>query len=531
MAFRFFTLALFFGLLYGLLGLNLYRLQVKKGEYYFERVQARSEFQAELELRRGQIFFTDRNGNTVPAALNRDYPVIFASPKDIDDPVSVAEALAPIIDWEEEELREVLDNPQSLFRLLVDKASETQVSAVRDLNIEGIYIDAKQYRFYPFGTLASQLIGFVGVNADYDEPIGLYGFEKVYNSGLAEGGDVRLTIDINLQSQAEQILSKLIDEFDASGGTVIVQVPTTGKILALVNAPDFDPNIYSNYPIETFLNPAVSAMYESGSVFKPITMAAGIDSGAITPESTYVDLGSVTLNGKTIRNWDKKTYGEVTMTKVIERSINTGAVYAEQQIGHERFLEYLKRFGFGENTGINFSDEIGGSLKNLERKDARAIDFATASFGHGAAVTPLQLVNAYSVLANGGLLMRPYVDVNIEPHVLRRVIDEETSHKVTAMMESAVEKAVVAAIPRYRIAGKTGTAQIPDFERGGYTDDLIHTYVGFAPTSDPKFVILIKLDIPRSPLAGLTVVPAFRKFTEYILNYYSIPPDKLATSD
>ncbi|MCP6719854.1 MAG: penicillin-binding protein 2 [Patescibacteria group bacterium] len=528
MAFRFFALTLIFGLSYGLLGLKLYDLQVKDGNYYFERAQARNEFQAELELRRGQIFFTDRNGSAARVALNRDYPVIFASPKEIGNSYLAAKVLAPIVGWEEEDLQEVLDNPESSFRLLVDRASPEQISAIRDIALEGVYFNKKQYRFYSYGKLASHLTGFVGVNTENDEPAGLYGIEKLRNGDLAEGDDVHLTIDITLQSQAEQTLRELVSRFKASGGTVIIQEPATGKVLALANAPDFDPNAYSEFPIGSFLNPAVQYIYEPGSVFKPLTMAAGIDSGAITPETTYVDKGSVTLNGKTIRNWDKKAYGEITMSKVIEKSVNTGAVFAEQETGHQIFYEYLKKFGFGERTDVDLPDEAGGSLRNLERKDARAIDFATASFGQGTAVTPVQLINAFSAIANGGLLMRPYTDGEAEPYVVRRVVSKETARQVTTMMERAVEKAVVAAIPQYRVAGKTGTAQIPDFEKGGYTEELIHTFVGFAPASNSRFVILLKLDKPESSLAGLTVVPAFRELAEYVLNYYNIPPDKLS---
>ena len=528
MAFRFFVLTILFGLSYGLLGFNLYRLQIKEGNYYFERAQARSEFQAELELRRGQIFFTDRNNNTVSFALNRDYPVIFASPKEISNPYLTAEVLAPIIGWGEEKLQEALDNPNSLFRLLVDRATPNQISATRDMGLEGIYFDKKQYRFYPFGELASHLTGFVGVNTDYDEPVGLYGIEKLHNGDLADGDSVNLTVDINLQSQAEQTLKELVLRFKASGGTVIIQEPITGKILALANDPDFDPNTYSEFPVGNFLNPAVQYIYEPGSVFKPFTMAAGIDSGAITPETTYFDKGSVTLNGKIIRNWDKKAHGEITMSNVLEMSVNTGAIFAEQKTGHQSFYEYLKKFGFGEITALDLPDEAGGSLRNLERKDARAIDFATASFGQGTAVTPIQLITAFSVIANGGVLMQPYINSESEPYVVRRVVSGETARQVTAMIEGAVEKAAVAAIPQYRVAGKTGTAQIPDFERGGYTEEFIHTFVGFAPVSDPKFIILLKLDKPSSPLAGLTVVPAFRELAEYVLNYYNIPPDRLS---
>lgn len=527
MAVRFVALTSLFSLLYISLGFNLYGIQVKKGEYYFEKAEARNKFQKELELRRGQIFFTDRNNNTYAVALNRDYPVIFASPKEISDPAAAAKTLAPVIDWQEDDLTKALDNSQSLFRLLVDQASAEQIAAIQNLDLKGIYVGKKQYRFYPFGPLASQVVGFVGLNEEHDEPVGLYGAEKLFNEKLSKGENVYLTLDFNIQTQAEEILKKLIENFNAVAGTIVVEEPSTGKILTLANFPSFNPNEYGEFPIKDFLNPAVQNVYEPGSVFKPLTIATGIDTGAITPETKYVDKGSIVLNGKKIENWDKKAYGEIDMTKVIERSVNTGAVFAQSQIGNERFHEYLKKFGFGEKTGIDLPDEMVGSLRNLEKKDQKAIDFATASYGQGTAVTTIQLINAYAVLANGGVLMRPYIEANLKPEEIRRVVSVETATKVTAMMENAVEKAMVAAFNGYRVAGKTGTAQIPDFIKGGYTDELIHNYAGYAPASHPEFVVIIKIEKPQSSLAGLTVVPAFRDLTEYLLNYYQIAPDKL----
>lgn len=528
MGIRFFALTSFFFLLYGALGLKLYQLQVEKGDYYFKKVEVRQEALAQLALRRGQILFTDRYQKDIPVALNRDYPIIYAAPIEIADAERAARSLAPALRTSEEELRNmILNNPNSRFRLVGEKVSPQQISAALALKLPGIYTAQKQYRFYPFGSLASHALGFVGVNETYGEPTGLYGSEKFYDSRLTEGSDIKLTIDLNIEVAAEETLAKLVKDFEGTGGTIIVQDPSSGKILALANSPDFNPNEYGKSSIKNFLNPAAQYVYEPGSVFKPLTMAAGIDSGTLTPETTFVDKGAVTLNGKTITNWDEKAHGKVTMTNVIEQSINTGAVFALTQIGHKRFYAYLKSFGFGENTGIGLPDEVPGSLKNLEKKNARDIDFATASFGQGTAVTPIQLITAFSSIANGGLLMRPLIDANEEPYVVGRVIKKETAGAVTNMMESAVEKARVAVIPDYRVAGKTGTAQIPNLKTGGYEDAFIHTYVGFAPVSNPKFVILIKLDRPNAPLAGVTVVPAFREFAQFILNYYNVPPDKL----
>ncbi len=387
--------------------------------------------------------------------------------------------------------------------------------------------------------MASQLIGFSSIA---DDPIGSgrYGAELYHDDTLRgvpgetkgdklippeNGEDLYLTIDRTIQMQAEKILENLVSDFNAQGGTVIVQDPNTGEILAMVNRPNFDPNNYGEFDISSFLNPAVEAVYEPGSIFKVITMAAGIDSGKITPDTTYYDSGSLTLNGKTIRNWDLKSYGTVTMTNVIERSLNTGAAFAERTMGHDTFYDYLVKFGLKEKTDVDLPGEILGSLRPLEY-DKRDINFATASFGQGISVTPIRLISALSAIANGGELMRPYVNAELEPQVVRRVISEETSRQVKDMMVSAVDKAQIPAIRGYNVAGKTGTAQIPNFSTGGYTDDVINTYIGFAPAYDPQFIILVRLNKPAgAPLAGLSVVPAFRELAQFVINYYGIAPD------
>jgi cell division protein FtsI/penicillin-binding protein 2 len=531
MGVRFLLLTLIFGVLFGLLGLNLYTLQIQKGEYYFSKVQARSEALAQLQMRRGQIFFTDRYENRITVGFNKDYPVIYGVPKEISDPRKTAEALSPVLDLSVEELAGYLDDPKSLFHMIAEKATPEQLDAVEKLDLTGIYQDTKQYRFYPFERLGSQTLGFVGLNKDTSEPKGLYGAEKQYNDALGDGHDIELTIDRNLQAQAEEAIAKLVADHKAVGGNIIIEEPKTGKILAIADYPDFDPNNYKNYPIKDFINSATQLVYEPGSVFKPITMAAGIDAGILTPETTYTDKGYITLNGKKITNWDHKAYGaNTTMTTVIERSINTGAVFAQQKIGRKTFYEYLKSFGFGVKTGVDLPDEVTGSLANLERKNAQDIDYATAAYGQGTSVTPLQMVNAFSVFANGGLLMRPYLNADSEPFVVRRVISEDTARKVVEMIRSAATKGGVATVPQFNIAGKTGTAFIPDLTRGGYLpDDFIHTFIGMAPASDPKFVILVKLDKPETEkeLAALTVVPAFRELATFTLNYLNVAPDNL----
>jgi cell division protein FtsI/penicillin-binding protein 2 len=540
--FRFFVLIAGAICAYSLLIFNIYNLQIQNGDYYRSRVISQSRASGFLRAQRGSIFFTDRNQNQIPAAINKELPSIFAVPKEIRDVEEAVSALQPILGLNEEKLKKFLSKPNDEYELLVAKASEEQVEGVNLAGIPGIYVDSQPFRFYPFEKLAAHLLGFVGISDD-NLISGRYGVEALYEDFLAgsagkfEGGkvsepihgkDLALTIDRNIQAEAEDILDGLLKKYEATGGTVIVQDPKTGKILVLTNAPTFDPNEYSKYPVASFLNPAVQAIYEPGSILKVITMAAGIDSGKITPETVYNDPGFLKFDKYTIKNWDLKAHGRVTMTEVIEGSINTGAVFAEQKTGHAAFYDYLVNFGLSEETHIELPGELSGNLRNLQNTN-RDINFATAAFGQGISVTPIGLINAISAIANRGILMKASIFQNEEPKEIRRVISEESAKKVTKMMVSAVRKAGVANIEHYEVAGKTGTAQIPNPRGKGYLEDqYINTYVGFAPATNPRFVILIKLDKPKgAALAGSTVVPAFRELTQYILNYYNLPPDSL----
>jgi len=530
---------------YGFLVFRVYDLQLVKGEYYLLQSESRYFTPELLKAARGTIYFTDKNGNHLSVASNKNFPIIYLVPKAIDDPTEVANRLGPILNQSVDELEKKLSKKDDSYELLVKKADQEVARKITEMGIKGVFVETVPERFYPNGPLAAQLLGFVGPNKNDNGESGHYGVEEFYDDVLAgkqgevvgkkiitpkTGTDLVLTIDPSIQVEAGKILANLVKDHNAKGGTIIVQEPNTGKILAMVSNPDFDPNNYAKAPLANFINPAIQQIYEPGSGFKVITMAAGIDSGKITPETTYFDTGSLTLNGRTIQNYDLKThgpYGKVTMTSVIEHSINTGAVFAERQTGRDLFRAYLEKFGFGEKTDITLPGELKGDIRRLNPKE-RDIAFATAAYGQGVAVTPLGLIRGIGAIANGGLLMRPYLDANLGPYQVRRVVSEDTARKVTQMMISAVDKANVTTINGYSLAGKTGTAFIPDFKDGGYTDNVINTYVGFGPTTNPRFIALLKLNDPEgAPVAALTVVPAFRELAQFILNYYDIPPDRL----
>lgn len=535
---------LLFGIIgiYAILVINLYDLQIIKGHLYLAYAESRYRLAGFLEPHRGIIAITDKNNAVIHLAINISYPVIIAVPREIKDIDRAVENISPIIMIDGEKLREMLKK-KSAYQVLLKNPTPEQIQAITEAQIPGIHIDEQERREYPLGTLASHVVGFVGPHSDDAVVAGRYGLEKQFNTELtgtpgvmenaevrkpAKGKDIIITIDRAIQAQAEIILKNLVQTKQATGGTVIVQEPNTGKVLAMANTPDFNPNKYGSFPLQTLVNPAVQSRYEPGSVFKVITAAIGLDTKAITPETLYNDTGTITFpNGKKIKNWDLKAHGKVTMTKVIEESLNTGAAFMEQAIGHKKFYEYLNAFGFNNPTGIYLPGEVSGNLKNIKTHIAD-IDFAAASFGQGVAVTPIQLITAISAIANGGRLMKPFLEEGSAPHAVRRVLTPEAARQTREMMVSAVRKAQIAQIPHYTVAGKTGTAQAVDFVRGGYTNDVINTYVGFAPVHEPRFSILIKLDKPKgAPLAGTTVVPAFRELAEFIINYYGIPPDNL----
>lgn len=508
---------------------HMYTIQIQQGDQYAQRAHARQDSADDHEMRRGLIYFTDKFSNLVPAVFNKEYPVVYAVPQEVDNPEAAARELAPLVAIDEAELVRMLSKPNDQYELLVERATAAQVESIRATQILGIYVTHQDFRYYPFGTMASQLLGFIAPSQD-GLIRGRYGAELTFDTILAGEGDnegqaVVLSIDRSVQAEAEKVATELLRQWNAESASVVVQDPNTGKILAMANTPQFDPNAYFEYSLESFQNPIIEEVYEPGSVFKVITIAAGIDSGAITPATTYYDSGSITLNGRTIQNWDEKSHGTQTIANVLEKSLNTGSVFAEQQTGHTTFAKYVERFGFGDASGIALPGEVSGNIANIY--NGRDIHYATASFGQGISVTPIQMITAFSTVANGGVLYQPSILADQDPLIVRRVLREETAQQMTDMLVGAVDENVVAHIPQYTVTGKTGTAFVPDFVNGGYSDDVINTYIGYAPASDPQFTVLVRLAKPEgAPLAGQTVVPAYKRMVEYLLNYFEVAPDR-----
>lgn len=389
-------------------------------------------------------------------------------------------------------------------------------------------------RFYPHDTFAAHTLGFVGFRGR--DRAGQYGVEGFHDEDL-HTGDIVLTIDPAIQSYSESVLEALLQRWSAPRGSIIIQDPASGAIMAMASSPSFNPNEYGRFAYDDFINPNTQEQFEPGSSFKPVTMAAAIDTGAVTPLTTYEDTGAVVIGTYTIKNFNEKANGRQTMKQVLEHSLNTGTIFAQRKTGDDAFLNYLVGFGFGQKTGVDLSGEASGNISNLYQN--RAINFATASFGQGIAVTPLQLVMAYSAIANGGKLMKPYVvrealhaggtSTPTKPVVLGAPISEKTSVQLRSMLVDVVDHGFdKARIKGYDVAGKTGTAQIPD-KQGGYLEDkqFIHNFVGFAPAYAPRFVILIKMDRPQGiTFAADSLSPVFGDLASFLIRYFKIPPTR-----
>ncbi len=547
-------LFVFIFLLAGILVFRLYQLQIIEADHWSDQAERQHGVQREVAGSRGTIFAGNRAGESIPLAVNRIWKFVYLSPREIireeEDKEAVAKSLSSILGVSEDFVMERLGREESSFQVIKRQLSDEEVEMIKDLDIEGIYLREEDVRFYPQSSLASHVIGFLG-----GQETGQYGIEGYFDdilrgvSGMQEGWRVAdgggsvitgesaqpgmsidLTIDYNIQFMAEKLISEAVNDLNASSGTVIAGNPETGEIMAMANYPNFDPNEYRSYSLDYFQNRAVQSLFEPGSVFKPFIMAMGIEEGVVDPLDTYYDTGREVVSGHTLRNYGRRSFGEVTMKEVMERSINTGMINVQQRLDNEIFLEYLESLGFFERTGIELQGETFS--QNLIFKQGYDVNFANASFGQGIEVTPIQLFSAFSSLANGGELVKPRVTRNFspEPEVRERVFSAGTTTNITSMLISTVEEGTArrAQIPGYYIAGKTGTAQIPwsvlGINRRGYSEETIQSFVGYGPLN-AEFVILVKMDQPNAPTAEVSVVPVFRELAKYIIDYKQIPPD------
>ncbi|MFH0863634.1 MAG: penicillin-binding protein 2 [Candidatus Gottesmanbacteria bacterium] len=524
------------------------RLKSEAESQYFETLT--------LPASRGEIFSQDE----FPIVSNDTAYLVYAELKKTLP--SFSNKLAKILDVPEASISAKI-SPDLYWLALAHKVNQDKIDQIKTLSIPGIGWSREDSRYYPESSMAAQLLGFVGSDNNGQDK-GYFGIEGFYDlelrgraGSLQQEKDVRgipiilggrneklpqngrnlfLYLDRTIQYIIEKKLEQGIQKYGAKQGSVVVMNPENGGILAMASWPNYSPTEYSITSPDLFKNPVVADLYEPGSTFKVIILSSALDAGVIKPLDLYQDDGPVTIGEYTIKTWNDKYHGPESVTQIIQHSCNTGMVWIGKKLGKEKMLEYLKNFGIGQKTDIDLQEEEQASIR--EANDWTQIDLATASFGQGIAVTPMQMLKAVSAIANNGKLMEPHVveyikdetgkKIKIKAKAIRQVVKPETASMVKEIMISAVDngEAKWAKPKGYRIAGKTGTAQIPV---AGHYDAkrTIASFVGFAPADKPKFVMLVRLTEPTSsPWGSETAAPLFFDISKDLFNYYGIPPQE-----
>jgi cell division protein FtsI/penicillin-binding protein 2 len=545
--------------------LHLARVQLLDcGEYRDSAREQRVRLLLMADAPRGAIY--DRHGHML--AGNGVRYAVEAAPAYVTDPLAVAEELASILEQPVAQIQQLLEG-DGLWVQLAAQVSKEKGEQIAELGLLGVTVRPTWLREYPEGDLAAHVLGFCTV-----EITGYYGVEGYYDATLRpeqvtwevpvdtaneqvpwEAGpaflpepttSLVLTIDRTIQALAEQELMHSILQFQAQGGTIIVMDPNSFEILAMASLPSYDPNHYTDYygwGEPPFADPAVSQQYEPGSIFKVFTIAAALDSRMVSPASVYNDTGRIEVGGREIRNSLGRVPGDQTVADIMIKSLNVGAAWLTTQMGPDVFYRYVRAFGFGNATGVDLAGEAWGQVwLPQDVENWHDSNLGTNAFGQGLAVTPLQLATALATIANDGVRLRPRIVAQLigpdgqvtstEPAFEARVISPETADTLTALMVRTIEEAVVdARVAGYRVAGKTGTAQIP--VPGGYdASGTIATFGGFGPVPDPELVILVKLDRPAtSEWAFQTAAISFGRLAERLFQLAGIPAQQLGVAE
>nr|HID13239.1 penicillin-binding protein 2 [Anaerolineae bacterium] len=536
---------------------QLVQVQIAQHRFYKEwGEEQRVRAIVMAEPPRGTI--RDRNGHLL--AGNAVLYSIEAAPAYVVDAEAAATALGSLLHMPAAHIERLLDS-EDLWVLIASPVSKEVGEQVADLGLQGITVRPLWARAYPEGMLASHALGFCTV-----EMTGFYGVEGFYDSLLRPervewegpvdsasepipwraapialprpGTDLALALDRTVQALVEEELARSVQEYQAGGGTIIVMDPRTFEILALASLPNYDPERYNDFygldPLP-FEDPAVSQQYEPGSVFKVLTVAAALDAGLVTPETTYYDQGWIEVGGQVVENASRQAYGEQTVADILIKSLNVGAAWLSTRMGPDVFYRYVQAFGIGRPTGIDLAGEVAGQLWLPDDYEHwHDSNLGTNAFGQGLAVTPLQMIVAVATVANDGARLRPHIVAQrigpdgavstFRPVVEAQVISPQTARVLTEIMVRVVEEGVPQAkVEGYRIAGKTGTAQIPI--PGGYDEEeTIVSFVGFGPVPDPQLILLVKLDRPKtSPWASETAARAFQRLAARLFVVLGIP--------
>jgi cell division protein FtsI/penicillin-binding protein 2 len=537
-------IGLLFALFLGLLVLAAARatwLGTIRADNLGERALTQQEEEIKVYARRGTI--SDRNG--VELAVSEDATTVFANPFLIDDPLGTAQKLSPLLGMPEDELMEKLSAEDTGFIYLRRKLDPIRGEKVRKLGIEGIDTVVEPRRTYPQGSLASQVLGSVGT-----DNFGLSGIEQLHEDTLhgtdgqrrivkdatgkpvsivdverAEAGDdIRMTIDAAIQERTEAVLSEVGQLYQPRGATALVMDPRNGEILAMANWPRVDANDIGDAPAYARQNRAVGFSYEPGSTFKAFTVGAALEEKLVTPRTPFTLGPTIQVADRTIKESHEGGGGTLTVAEILAQSSNVGTVTIGLRLGTERFDAWVRQFGFGEPTGVDLPGEEAGIVPTVEEYSGSSI--GNLPIGQGLAVTPIQMAYGYSAIANDGVAHTPHVIAG-EAGEPRRVMSMENAQKVSRMLEGVLQSggtASEAAIEGYRLAGKTGTAQ--KAENGGYSKTkYVASFIGFAPSRDPRLLVSVMVDEPQGSIYGGDVAaPAFEKIASFALPYLKIPP-------
>ena len=541
---------------------RLYLVQIVNGEEFRARAD-RQYIQSTYDYYdRGSIFFQNKAAGLVSAATLKNGFIIAINPKLIKNPEEVYEKISQIISLERQPFMQKTERLEDTYEEIAKRVTLNDAEKISKLNLVGVSAYKERWRYYPGGNMAAHTVGFIAYKEN--ELAGRYGLERFYEnilgrnnksvfvnffaeifSNIKQGltdheleGDIITSIEPSVQAFLEDELVKVKNDYksDYSGG--IVMNPMNGEIIAMAINPTFDINNRNEKDPLIFSNKLVEDVYEMGSIIKPLTLAAGIDSGAISANTTYYDAGSLTLNNKTIFNFDLKSRGTVSMQEVLNQSLNTGAAFVALKMGNKNFSKYMFDYGLGEKTGIDLPNETHGLMDNLN--SPRDIEHATAAFGQGIAMTPIETIRALASLGNGGRLIFPHIATKINYKIgtaktlefdePKQVLKPETSEEITRMLVSVVDHALRGGtfkIENYSVAAKTGTAQISRGKSGYYEDRFLHSFFGYFPAYDPKFIIFLYTYYPKGVrFASETLSAPFFDLAKFLINYYNIPPDR-----
>jgi cell division protein FtsI (penicillin-binding protein 3) len=539
--------------LLAVVGGRLFFIQVVEARVLTVKAEKQRTRDLTLPARRGSIF--DRNGQ--PLAVTTDAKTVYAVPTQIKDATATASAIARALGGSRADYLTRLHHKGS-FVYIARKVDLAKASALEKLGIDGVGFLDDSKRSYPGGELAAQILGFVGVD---DE--GLAGIEKEYDSTLAgtpgrmvaerdprgdiipggivaaqdavDGQDVYLTIDKDIQYEAQTELAAAVKKFSAKSGSVLVMDPRSGEILAMASTPYFDPNHFGQAEPDAMRNKAITDAYEPGSTIKSFTAAAAIDQSVFTPASMFHLPPTITVGGHVIHDAESRGTVDWSLAQIVTNSSNVGAVKIGQALGKTRLADYFARFGLSHRTGVDFPGEASGWTPPPSTWSATSM--GNLPFGQGLSVTPLQLARGLAAIANGGTLVTPhflYQQGSVAatfPASPERVISAAAAKATTIMLTDVVKfgTGVAAAVPGYEVAGKTGTAQKPALGGGGYMKGVyVASFAGFLPAGNPKLLIVVTLDSPKSGMFGGTVAaPTFATLAQFCIGHLRIPPTPL----